>query len=195
MAKKRRPSRAKQLKFKEAKKKLQRMKKIEATRIPMKQEQRWSDVETPLPTEKVETEHDPDYVAFCVSRSLDAADDIDCLWLRVAAALKLKMYKVKNVDRSGILREFDAELFAKTLEDGDWDHEYGLRYEADKFMVYLLYGSHPRFRELFGYILIPEIKSGEYPEISLRDYERWARKQSSRELAEKLMTFDLAEVE
>lgn len=195
MAKQNKKSRSKQRKFKDEKKKLQRRKLQAVTFVPAKQSQRWTDAVAILTPDAIETQYDPDYVAFAVSRSLDAADNLDNLWLRIAAALKLRLFVVKEIDRSGVLREFDSQAFSQTVEENDWDHEYGLRYEADKFLCYLLYGNHPRFREMFGYVLLPAIKSERTTDISGMEYSQWVSKEVSKELAEKLVSFDLAEVE
>jgi hypothetical protein len=48
---------------------------------------------------------------------------------------------------------------------------------------------------MFGYVLLPSIKSERTDDISMMEYGRWVRKEMSRDLAEKLGSFDMAEVE
>lgn len=178
------------------KKKLQQRRFNEDTSIPPNQSDRWDDDGgSQFPGAGAETDQDPDYVAFCVSRTLENASPIDVLWLRVATALRLSLFSAKNIDRKKILREFDSIAFGMSLQNKDWENNTGLRYEADKFVCYLVFGSHPRFRELFGYILIPSINRFDAVDISPADYNEWSRKESSKELLKKLVEFNVASVE
>ncbi len=188
-------NKSKQLKFREAKKKQQLMRKQELTRIPKKQVDRWGPTFSPLAADLVETEHDPDYVAFCITKQLDAWDELGFLWLRIASALREGEYTVKSIDRSGTLRLFDKETFTKSIVENDFEHEAGLRYEADKFLTYLVYGTHPQYRTSFGYVLLPSIKNDLAADVILVDYMEWFCKDPSVELAKKLLEFDVATVE
>lgn len=192
-------NRSKQQKFREAKKKMQRGKLQEATRIPKKQYNRWATGYAPLATELVETRRDPDYVAFCMTRpdssEKESPNELEHLWLRVATALRLGMYTIKSIDRTGILRPFDKEIFTKSIDENDTGHEVGLRYETDKFLCYLLYGDNPHFRELFAYILMPWISNDLAKDLSVMEYNLWFAKEPTAELAKRLVEFDATEVE
>ncbi len=188
-------NKSKQQKFRDAKKKMHRVKLQEATRIPNKQVNRWPTGVTPLAAELVETEQDPDYVAFCIAKQLDAWDELSFLWFRVAAAFRLGMYTLKRIDRTGKLRPFDVVPFGVSVGDRDYEHEIGLRYETDKFMCYLLYGNHPRLREMFGYVLLPSIKNDLADDLNMLQYNQWYSKDPTADLAKRLKEFDLAEVE
>lgn len=194
-----RQNKSKQRKFRDAKKKMQRIKLQDATRIPKKQYNRWPTNFAPLATELVETERDPDYVAFCVARTASdeeerSPNELEQLWLRVAAALRLGMYTLKAVDRTGKLRPFDKEIFTKAVEENDAEHEVGLRYEADKFLCYLLYGDNPRFRELFAYILLPWISNDLPKDLDMMQYNLWIATEPTADLTKRLVEFDMAEV-
>lgn len=166
-----------------------------ATRIPKQQYQRWATGFTPLAPDNVETERDPDYVAFCIAKQLDEWNEFSFLWLRVAAALKLGMYALKPVVRKGIMRPFGQETFTQSIVDGDYEHEFGLRYEADKFLCYLLLGDNPRFREVFGYVLLPQIQNDLAGDLNALEYNIWFAGEPTVDLSERLAKFDLAEVE
>lgn len=184
--------------FEEGKKKIQKMKVAAETAIPASQKDRWSDAgsqEIAISLASAETSQDPDYVAFCVSRTLEAASELDVLWLRTAAALQLGLFSLKDIDRKGILREFDKIAFGLSVQNKDWEHDTGLRYETDKFLCYLVFGGHPRFRELFGYILVPSIRCDLVNDIIPADYNEWVGKESTKMLAKKLVEFDMATVE
>ncbi len=185
----------KKQKFRDAKKARQRVKVQELTRVPKKQDQRWLTGFAPMVPDQVETEHDPDYVAFCITKQLDAWDEFGHLWLRIATALRLGMYTFKEIDRTGTLRPFDKQVFYKSIEDSEFDHEFGLRYEADKFLCYLLYGDHPRFRHLFGYVLLPAIKNDLAADLSIMEYNQWVATEPTADLAKRLVEFDVATVE
>ncbi len=188
-------NKSKQRKFREAKKNQQRMRLQELTRIPKKQVARWAPTFTPLAKDLVETEHDPDFVAFCITKQLDAWDDMDFLWLRIATALREGEYTFKTIDRLNVLRPFDKETFTKSIAENDFEHEVGLRYEADKFLCYLAYGTHPRFRASFGYVLLPSIKNHLAGDVTIIDYMEWFCKEPTVELTKKLLEFDAAAVE
>lgn len=188
-------ARTKQLKFRDAKKKMQSAKLQEATRIPKNQYQRWATGFAPLDPDHVETERDPDYVAFCVTKQLDAWSEFGFLWLRVAAALRLGMYTIKSIDRTGKLLPFSQETFSESISDKDYEHEFGLRFEADKFLCYLLYGNNPRFRDLFAYVLMPSIKNDLAADLNLMEYNQWFAGEPTADLAKRLVEFDLTEVE
>lgn len=188
-------NRSKQQKFREAKKKMHRVKLQEATRVPGNQAKRWPTGVTPLAPNLVETEQDPDYVAFCITKQLDEWNEFSFLWLRVAAAIRLGMYTLKPIDRTGRLRPFDVVPFGVSVGDKDYENEIGLRYEADKFLCYLVYGNDPRFREMFGYILLPSIKNDLPGDLSRMDYNIWVAKEPTADLCKRLAEFDLAEVE
>lgn len=192
-----RKSKSKGLQFREAKKKMQRVKLQEATRVPNKQYQRWPVGLSPLTPDLLETERDPDFVAFCVFSDLraDAKNEFGFLWLRIAASLRLGMYTVKEIDRTNRLRLFSQETFSESIADKDYEHEYGLRYEADKFLCYLLYGNNPRFRELFGYVLLPSIKNDLGMDLPTDPYNIWVRAEPTADLAKRLEVFDIDEVE
>lgn len=192
---KQKKAREKQRKFRDAKKKMQRIRLQEATRIPKKQYQRWAIGFTPIEPDQVETERDPDYVAFCVTKQLDAWDEFGFLWLRIAAALRLGMFTLKAIDRTGTLRPFDKETFTKLIEDNDVDHEFGLRFETDKFLCYLLYGDNPRFRSLFSYVLLPSIKNDLAADLNIMEYNQWFAGEPTADLSKRLVEFDMAEVE
>jgi len=185
----------KKQKFRDAKKARQRVKVQELTRIPKKQDQRWSIDPAPLDAELAETECDPDYVAFCITKQLDAWDEFGHLWLRIATALRLGTYTFKGIDRTGTLRSFDKDVFSKSIEDNEFEHEFGLRYEADKFLCYLLYGDHPRFRHLFAYILVPTIKNDLAADLSMMEYNQWIATEPTADLSKRLIEFDAAAVE
>ncbi len=188
-------NKSKQRKFRDAKKKMQRVKLQDVTRIPKKQFNRWATGVTPLDPDLAETERDPDYVAFCVTKQLDEWDEFGFLWLRIATALRLGMYTLKLVDRTGRLRLFDKDIFSESISDRDYEHEVGLRYEADKFLCYLLYGDNPRFRELFGYVLLPSIKNDLPADMNIMEYNQWIVKEPAVGLSKRLVEFDVAEVE
>ncbi len=188
-------ARLKQRKFRDAKKKMQLVKLQEATRIPKNQHQRWAAGFSPLAPDLAETERDPDYVAFCVVKQLEDWEELSFLWLRIAAALRLGRYTVKAVDRTNRLRLFDKETFTKSIADDDYENEYGLRYEADKFLCYLLYGQHSRFRDLFGYVLLPSIKNDLAEELNIIVYNQWFAKEPTADLARRLVELNMAEVE
>ncbi len=188
-------NKSKQQKFRDAKKQRHRVKLQEATRIPKKQVNRWETGVEPLAPELVETEQDPDYVAFCITKQLDAWDELGFLWLRVAVAFRLGMYTLKRIDRTGKLRPFDVVPFGVSVGDRDYEHEVGLRYEVDKFMCYLLYGDHPRLREMFGYVLLPSIKNDRAEDLHMVEYNQWFAKDPTADLAKRLKEFDLAEVD
>ncbi len=188
-------NKSKQQKFREAKKKMHRVKLQEATRIPKKQDNRWATGVAPLAPALVETEQDPDYVAFCITKQLDEWDELGFLWLRVAAAFRLGMYTLKRIDRTGKLRPFDVVPFGISVGDKDYEHEVGLRYETDKFLCYLIYGDNPRFREMFGYMLLPSIKNDLPKDLDRVDYSKWFAKDPTTDLAKRLAEFDMAKVE
>ena len=186
----------KKQKFRDAKKKMQRVKVQELTRIPKKQSQRWSIDPAPLDAELAETERDPDYVAFCITKQLDAWDEFSHLWLRIATALRLGTYTFKAIDRTGTLRPFNKDDLSKSIEDNEYDNEFGLRYEADKFLCYLLYGDHPRFRHLFGYVLVPTIKNDlAGTDLGIMEYNQWVTTEPTEGLSKRLVEFDAATVE
>jgi len=188
-------NKSKQQKFRDAKKQRHRVKLQEATRIPKKQVNRWATGVAPLAPQLVETEQDPDYVAFCITKQLDAWDELGFLWLRAAAAFRLGMYTLKRIDRTGKLRLFDVVPFGVSVGDKDYEHEVGLRYETDKFLCYLIYGNDPRFREMFGYMLLPSIKNDLAADLSRADYSMWFAKDPTTDLAKRLAEFDMAKVE
>ncbi len=188
-------NRSKQRKFREAKKKMHRVKLQEATRIPKKQHNRWASGVAPLVPDLVETERDPDYVAFCIAKQMDAWEELAFLWLRIAAALRLGTYTIKSIDRTGRLRPFDCDIFSESISNQDYEHEVGLRYEADKFLCYLLYGDNVRFRDMFAYVLLPTINNDLAGDIDMREYYQWVSKDPTADLCKRLAEFDLAEVE
>lgn len=190
-------NKSKQRKFRDAKKQRQRVKLQEATRIPKKQYQRWATGFASLAPEMLETECDPDFVAFCVFSEVDEKlkNEFVFLWLRVAAALRLGQYTVKEIDRTNRLRLFDQETFGESIVDKDYEHEYGLRYEADKFLCYLIYGDNPRFRDLFGYILLPSINNDLGAELPRDLYNIWVKGEPTAALAKSLAEFDIDKVE
>ncbi len=206
MASANKKNKSKQRKFRDAKKKMQRVKLQEKTRIPSKQYQRWATGVTPLDTTMLETECDPSFVAFCILSNLgedpaeglpklSATNEFVFLWLKIAHAMRLGMYTVKEVDRNNRLRLFDQEMFDESIVDKDYEHEYGLRYEADKFLCYLVYGNNPRFRDLFGYILIPDIENDLGLELPTAAYNSWIKDEPSAALAKSLAEFDIDTVE
>lgn len=205
-------TKTKQRKFRDAKKKMQRVKLQEKTRIPNKQYQRWATSVTPLDVKLLETECDPSFVAFCILSSLGeepaeglpprprsvepvAKNEFVFLWLKIAHAIRLGMYTVKEVDRNNRLRLFDQEMFDESIVDKDYEAEYGLRYEADKFLCYLVYGNNPRFRDLFGYILIPDIENDLGVELPVASYNTWIKGEPTAPLAKSLAEFDIDTVE
>ncbi len=192
-------TKTKQRKFRDAKKKMQRVKLQEKTRIPKKQYQRWATGVTPLGATMLETECDPSFVAFCILSTLEenvvAKNEFVFLWLKIAHAMRLGMFTVKEVDRNNRLRLFDQEMFNESVVDKDYEHEYGLRYEADKFLCYLVYGDNPRFRDLFGYILIPDIENDLGLELPRASYNTWIKDEPTALLAKKLAEFDIDTVE
>ena len=188
-------NRSKQRKFREAKKKMQQIKLQADTRIPKKQHNRWATVVTPLASDLVETERDPDYVAFCIAKQMDAWDELALMWLRIAAALRLGTYTTKAIDRTGRLRPFDRDIFSESISNQDYENEVGLRYEADKFLCYLLYGDNVRFREMFAYVLLPTIKNDLATDLDMQEYFQWVSKDPTADLCKRLAEFDLAKVE
>lgn len=191
-------NKTKQRKFRDAKKKMQRVKLQEKTRIPKKQYQRWATSVTPLDVKLLETECDPSFVAFCILSNLEedvAKNEFVFLWLKIAHAMRLGMYTVKEVDRNNRLRLFDQEMFDESIVVKDYEAEYGLRYEADKFLCYLVYGDNPRFRDLFGYILIPDIENDLGLELPKASYNTWIKGEPTALLAKSLAEFDIDTVE
>lgn len=193
-------NKSKQQKFRDAKKKMHRVKLQEATRIPGKQANRWATGVTPLAPELAETERDPDYVAFCISHPVSSEgkgslNELNFLWLRIAAAMRLGMYTLKSIDRTGKRRPFDVVPFGVSVGDKDYEHEVGLRYEADKFLCYLVYGADPRFREMFGYVLIPSISNDLPADLNRADYSKWFATSPTSNLSKQLAEFDLTKVE
>ena len=193
-------NKSKQQKFRDAKKKMHRVKLQEVTRIPNKQANRWATGPFLMTPDQVETEYDPDYVAFCISHPVSdegkgTSDELSVLWLRIAAAMRLGMYTLKSIDRTGKCRPFDAAIFSESISDKDYEHEVGLRYEADKFLCYLIYGADPRFREMFGYVLLPSISTYSPVDLNRVEYSKWFAVSPTSDLAKQLAEFDFAKVE